>query len=101
MKEKINRLRGRRIAGLTVLQMIIIVMLLAALFFFSDNSIQNRMKLDAKIRDLESQIDYYKKQVEEDKTKLNELQTNDENLEKFARENYFMKRDDEEIFVFE
>jgi cell division protein FtsB len=30
---------------------------------------------------------------------LNELRTNRENLEKFAREQYFMKKDNEDIFI--
>jgi cell division protein FtsB len=30
---------------------------------------------------------------------MNELQSNDDNLEKFAREHYLMKRKDEDIYI--
>lgn len=43
-----------------------------------------------------------KKKIEEDKQKLREVQSHDpEQLEKFAREQYYMKKDDETIFIME
>ncbi len=42
---------------------------------------------------------YYLEKIEADRNRLEELRTNNENLEKFAREQYLMKRADEEIFV--
>lgn len=54
-----------------------------------------------KIHNLEQEKEYYIKKIESDKTKLKELRTNDENLEKFAREQYLMKKPDEEIFIVE
>lgn len=39
-------------------------------------------------------------EIEELKLKINELTTNQEELEKFARETYCMKKDDEVIFLF-
>ena len=37
--------------------------------------------------------------IKKDKQRLTELKTNKENLEKFAREQYFMKKKDEVIYV--
>lgn len=101
MKENIKKISTKRFFGLTATQIIIILMLLVMLFFFSDNSIQNRLKLESQIKNLESQIEYYKAQSEADRMKLKELQSSNENLEKFARENYYMKKEGEEIFVIE
>ena len=42
---------------------------------------------------------YYQQQIETARKEYNELFSNDRNLEKFAREKYLMKRDDEEVFV--
>lgn len=53
------------------------------------------------IHKLEKEKEYYKKKIESDSQKLNELKTNDENLEKFAREQYLMKKPNEEIFIVE
>jgi cell division protein DivIC len=43
--------------------------------------------------------EYYIKKIEEDRRKLNELKTDNHNLEKFAREQYKMKRRDEDLFI--
>lgn len=55
----------------------------------------------AKIRKLENEKEYYHLKIESDSKKLKELKTNDENLEKFAREQYLMKKPDEDIFIVE
>jgi len=52
-----------------------------------------------RIKNLEQDKDYYTNKIENDRNRLNELQTNNENLEKFAREQYLMKKPDEEIFI--
>ncbi len=54
-----------------------------------------------KINNLENEKEYYQEKIESDSKKLQELKTNDENLEKFAREQYLMKKSDEDIFVIE
>ena len=41
-----------------------------------------------------------KKENQEASSMLSELQTNQATLEKFARETYMMKRDNEDVFVF-
>jgi cell division protein FtsB len=48
---------------------------------------------------MELEKEYYLERIAEDSKKLNELMTNDENLEKFAREQYLMKKPDEDIFL--
>ena len=53
------------------------------------------------IHSLENEKEYYQKKIESDNKKLKELKTNDENLEKFAREQYLMKKSDEDIFIVE
>ncbi|HOP04389.1 MAG TPA: septum formation inhibitor [Tenuifilaceae bacterium] len=51
------------------------------------------------IRKLEKEREYYIEKIEQDRNRLKELRTNNENLEKFAREQYLMKKPDEDIFV--
>jgi len=53
------------------------------------------------IHNLENEKEYYQKKIATDSQKLKELKTNDENLEKFAREQYLMKKTNEEIFIVE
>ena len=87
--------------GLNSYQLLILGVLIAMLFFFSDSSIRKRIKYERQIKDLREQIDFYRAQTDTDKGKLNELRSNNDNLEKFARENYLMKKENEEIFIIE
>jgi len=48
---------------------------------------------------LEAQKEYYLKIIKENTEKIRELRTDKANLEKFAREEYLMKKNNEDIFV--
>lgn len=100
MNEKKN-ITKRRFLGFNSYQVIALIILILLLFFFGDSSIFKHRKYEKQIDELHEQIDGYRKQTEIDKKKLNELKSNKENLEKFARENYMMKKENEEIFVIE
>lgn len=99
MKDNIKKFGTKRVAGLTVTQIIILLVLILMLFFFSDSNILKRLRNESQIKDLEAQIEFYQNQSKEDKEKLDELQSNTNDLEKFARENYYMKKENEEIFI--
>jgi cell division protein FtsB len=73
----------------------------ALTFFVGDTNLYNRYKYDDKIRHLESEIYRYKKEIELNKRKIQELQADKEDLERFAREEYLMKKDDEDIYIIE
>lgn len=85
--------------GLNSIQVGVLVFVVVMLFLFSDSNIKKRIDSDKEIRSLKKQIEFYRKKTEEDKVKLYELRSNKENLEKFARENYFMKKENEEVFI--
>ena len=51
------------------------------------------------LRKLKSDKEYYTKKIEVDKKKLRELKTDNDNLEKFAREQYHMKKADEDLYI--
>ncbi|MEP7171776.1 MAG: septum formation initiator family protein, partial [Bacteroidota bacterium] len=42
---------------------------------------------------------FYLDEIKDNKEKLNELMSSPANLEKFAREKYYMKKDNEDVFV--
>ena len=91
----------KRFWGLSVYQIAILLILLAMLFVFGESSMLKRVKYNREIRALETKIEFYRSQTEHDKLKLFDLKSNKDNLEKFARENYLMKKKNEEIFVIE
>ena len=69
------------------------------IMFFDNNNLRQHQQNLQELALLQEQVSFYKHKIEADKRKLIELQTNDANLEKFAREQFFMKKADEEIYV--
>ncbi len=67
--------------------------------FFDKNDLISRYRDNQTLSKLEEEKDYYIEQIEKNKTDMHDLMSDPENLEKFARENYLMKKDDEEIFI--
>jgi len=80
----------------------IIIFILYAIWmlFLDSNSYLIHRELNKDIEDLEAEKDYYKKEIKKDTKEIKELST-EEGIEKFAREEYYMKRDNEEIFIIE
>jgi cell division protein FtsB len=79
--------------------LVVFVVFAVWIVFFDENNLMKHRQNLKELAQLEVQLDFYKKKIEADKRKLHELQTNDENLEKFAREQFLMKKADEDIFV--
>jgi len=48
---------------------------------------------------LEKEIIFYNEKIKNDRAQLEELKSNPANLEKFARENFLMKKENEDIFI--
>lgn len=57
------------------------------------------MKMSKEIRQLEADREYYLEQIQKDSLRYQELTTDKDNLEKYAREQFFMKKADEDVFV--
>ena len=70
----LGKIMKKRVLSLSVYQLAILIALIAMLFFFSDSSLLKRLKYENEICDLKTQIEYYRKQTETDRAKLNELQ---------------------------
>lgn len=63
-----------------------------------DNSIRQHIKYQLQIATLREEIEKYRDQYEKDSRQLKEMRQTDV-FGKIARERYFMKSDDEDIFV--
>ncbi len=68
-------------------------------FTAGDSSLYNRYQYDEKIRSLEKEIKFYEEEIAENRQKLNDLHTDKEGLERFAREEYLMKKPNEDVFI--
>jgi cell division protein FtsB len=69
------------------------------MFFFDSNDIRSQIQLRMELSKLENQVDYYKEQLAQVKEERTLLFSDPRSMEKFARENYLMKKDDETVFV--
>ncbi len=69
------------------------------LAFFDANNLIYQAKLSSKLSNARDQTEFYQEEISKDSTALKELMTNMETLEKFARERYLMKKDDEDIYL--
>ncbi len=67
--------------------------------FFDARDIPTRMARSKELKQLNTKIDYYQQQIEATQDELKNLKSDPATLEKYAREKYLMKRDNEEIFL--
>ena len=67
--------------------------------FFDKNDLLSQRQLTNQLKELEAEKQYYAGEIAKNKNEINELETNAASLEKFAREKYLMKKDNEEVFV--
>lgn len=77
-----------------------ILFFVAFIFFIDDNNIFVRITQKREIRELKSEIEMYKKQIERDEQLIKELDDDSLIKERIAREKYFMREDDEDIFIY-
>ena len=66
---------------------------------FDGNNLIDRASALRTLHQLERDKKYYTEKIKSDSKKLEELKTNNDNLEKFAREQYLMKKENEDIFI--
>ena len=78
---------------------LVTIVFFALTFIMGDSSLYKRYTYDEKIRNLEKEIKHYQKEIEINSKKLNDLHTDKEGLERFAREEYFMKKPNEDVYI--
>lgn len=69
------------------------------MLFFDENNVVRQYRKYAALSSLLEKKTYYKQQIAETNKELAELTTNPVTQEKFAREHFRMKRDNEDVFV--
>ena len=67
--------------------------------FLDSNDFLSRFKLSSKLRSLENEKEYYEEKIKEVEKDREELFGDRESLEKFAREKYLMKKENEDVFI--
>lgn len=80
--------------------LLVIAFFLTWMMFFDNNNwfYLNKLTDEAKLK--QNEKNWYNKEIKESKRKLHELTSDLKALEKFGREQYYMKRSNEDVFVF-
>jgi cell division protein FtsB len=69
------------------------------MLFFDKNDLYTQYEQRQQLNKLEQERDFYTKETAQVAKELDELSSNQQKLEKFARERYLMKRANEDVFV--
>lgn len=80
--------------------MLILILFVAWMFFFDANSYLIHHELDGDINALEDNAEFYQKEIDNDKTFIKKMEDSNE-MEKFAREKYYLKKENEDIYIIE
>ena len=89
-----------RIYHIPALKYVVVALIAVILIGFVDeNSVWSHMRNQQRISELEEEIDQYTERYHQDQEKIHTLDANPKAIEKIARERYFMKADNEDVFV--
>jgi cell division protein FtsB len=69
------------------------------MIFFDKNDLYSQYKFHQQLNKLKQERDFYQKETAKVSKDLDELTSDKAKLEKFAREKYLMKKDNEDVFV--
>lgn len=71
----------------------------AIILFFDKNDFLTQMSRTKQLRELQESKQYYTDKIAAEQKELEQLRSNPGTLEKYAREKYLMKRDNEDLFL--
>jgi cell division protein DivIC len=71
----------------------------AIMLFFDKNDLFTQSARNKQLKDLQESKQYYSERIAAEHKELEQLKSNPGTLEKYAREKYLMKRDNEDLFL--
>jgi len=69
------------------------------ILFLDDYNLITQIKMQNKVDELDQQKKFYISEIKNDSTELSGLRNDSNQQEKFAREKFLMKKDDEDVFI--
>lgn len=79
--------------------LLISIIFIVWIFFFDEYSLVASRENRKELENLLKQQQYYTEKIKADQLKLNELNSGKEELEKYAREQFYMSKPDEDLYV--
>tara|TARA_R110000772_G_scaffold201527_1_gene311865 strand:- start:75 stop:407 length:333 start_codon:yes stop_codon:yes gene_type:complete len=80
--------------------MLILMLFIVWMIFFDANSYLIHHELDNEINGLEDNAEFYQKEIKTDKSFIEKMEDS-QHMEKFAREKYYLKKENEDIYIIE
>ncbi len=78
---------------------VVTLLFLAWLLIFDENNLIAHRRNKERMKVLKEQMEYYKEKIASDNRKIEELRSGRDNLEKYAREQFYMAKPDEDVFI--
>ena len=75
------------------------IVFLIWILFLDTFNIMKQIKMSINLRELNEQKEFYKNEIKKDSTRIFNLNNNPEEQERFAREHFLMKKDNEDVFI--
>ena len=75
------------------------VVFAAIMLFFDKNDFFTKMSRDKELRNLQQSREYYTREIKQLEKVRSNLTNNPRTIEKYAREKYLMKKDNEDLYV--
>lgn len=78
---------------------LVLIAVLVWFMFFDQNNLIQQYRYSRQLKDFRAEKEYYLQEIARDSIDLDKLKNNPEELERYAREKYLMKRENEDIFI--
>ena len=70
------------------------------MFFFDPKDLVSTIKRQAKLKELQKSDEHLSQIIKDSELELSQLKTDAQTIEKYAREKYLMKKDNEDLYIF-
>jgi len=78
---------------------LVLIAVLVWFMFFDQNNLIQQYRYSRQLKDFRAEKEYYLNEIARDSIDLDKLKNNPEELERYAREKYLMKRENEDIYI--
>ena len=79
--------------------LILLLLFIFWIVFLDDYNLINQNEMKNNVDDLKEQKEFYISEIKSDSTELSKLKNDSEEQERFAREKFLMKKDNEDVFI--
>ena len=94
--------KARKIFSIVSNKYLVALVLFAVIILFTDhNNLFEQHDRKQELKELQAKKEYYQQEISKTKKELADLSNNPAALEKYAREKFYMKRDNEDVFLVE